>query len=177
METKTNDDKKERIRVLLGAYDRIQNLWHELGPELQQLQEVKTIEVDHVLELAERLSYTAHAPIGWKEGFPLINKFPPAPQPDQMRQGKLAEAKYQDYSSQPEVLASSSAGQIISRIAVTNSQLEYLKNSVRLKISEQMNKMDIGDDKESNQKGDEPTQKMARRKVNIKFDVDSDSDS
>lgn len=172
-----SDQKKEKIRVLLSAYDNIQSIWHELGPELQQLQEIKSVEVDYVLDLAERLAYTAHAPMGWKEGFPLINKFPPAPQADQMRQGKLAEAIYQNSSAQPVALASS-AGKATSRTSVTDSQLEYLKNSIKLKMSEQMSRMDIDSNKDSSQRHDEPAQKTARRKqANIKFEVDSDSDS
>eukprot|EP01031_Cornospumella_fuschlensis_P038336 gene38336-46587_t len=169
-------DKKKRIKVLLGAYDRIQSVLFELSPELQQLNEIRPVPVDFVLELAERLSYTAHAPIGWKEGFPLINKFPPAPQPDQMRLGKLAEAEYQDYSFKAAV-PSSSTGHHNNHITVTDSQLAYLKNSIKIKLAEQRSRIGVSGEKESALKDNESTKKKARRKANITFNVDSDSDS
>ena len=167
---------QERVLPLLDAYDAIQSLWYELGPELEQMKGSQEVEVQHVLDLAERLSYTAHAPIGWKEGFPLINKFPPAPQPDQMRMGKLAELKLPEQE-----VAKTKGEKKNDKNAVTDQDLQYVRNSIKQKLAEQRSRMDVESMASSrvpeHSLTEQPTQKKARTKVNIKFDVDSDSDS
>eukprot|EP01039_Chlorochromonas_danica_P003963 gene3963-4335_t len=96
------DNKK--VAILMDIYEDIHNTLDELNDDLESIRSFKRVSIEHVLNLAERLAYTAHAPAGWKEGFPLFNKFPPAPQPDQMRIGKLAECNQN--SSKSHVLVS-----------------------------------------------------------------------
>lgn len=53
----------------------------------------------YTLELASRIRTTYHAPVGWKEGYPLVNALPPAPQPEQMRIGLLAKYNNSEQAS------------------------------------------------------------------------------
>jgi hypothetical protein len=90
----------ERVEKLHEVYENIEQFLHDHATEFQQYCKhsaeaiidcsTSRVKIDHILELAERIAPAVFAPAGWKEGLPLINAFPPTPQAEEMRLGKLA---------------------------------------------------------------------------------------
>jgi hypothetical protein len=66
----------------------IENTLHDNAAALARIRSSRQdVNVAHVIELAKRISLTSYIPAGWREGMPLVNAFPPAPLPEQMRLG------------------------------------------------------------------------------------------
>lgn len=80
-----------------------------------------------VYNLATKMALTEHAPKGWREELPLINALPPAPQPEQMRIGVLAE-----YNRQQETLP----GLVLQKAANrTDAKVDYVEQ-VRARLQQ-----------------------------------------
>lgn len=88
----TSSDPKE----LWQAKERIDTFYKENSIILQELEnEVATLYTAdmarYILNSAMNIRTTFKCPPGWKEGFPWVNMFPPAPQPEHMQNGILAD--------------------------------------------------------------------------------------
>jgi len=82
-------DKIARIQQLLSIRKNITSFFTERYEDLQSMKECHSISTDNILEFARYTTFTLKAPEGWVPGMPLIGGHPPAPQPDQMRDGAL----------------------------------------------------------------------------------------
>jgi hypothetical protein len=78
------------VEGLYEVYNDIYNTLLEHEEFLKNMKNAKMVKVEYILDLAQRITLTEHAPKGWKEGHPFINAFPPTPIPEYMRAGKLA---------------------------------------------------------------------------------------
>lgn len=81
--------RKSRIEELLTTRKDISNFLRLKSQELLLLKECRAVPVDYVLDFSRYTTFTLGAPEGWTPGMPLIGAHPPAPQPDQMRDGVL----------------------------------------------------------------------------------------
>lgn len=101
--------KTEKIQKLWTLYESVQSTLDEYQDKLDNLRKSRAVTINDVLEFSERIAPSAFAPLGWTEGLPLLNAFPPAPQADQMRLGRLSE--YNRRIDQEIVTAPSSSSQ------------------------------------------------------------------
>jgi hypothetical protein len=88
-----NSQSDCRMERLIDALNGIDSFYDEFGEKINQISKQKEFDqstIQCTLEFASLLRFTIHAPPGYQDGFPIINGFPPAPQPIQMRSGKLA---------------------------------------------------------------------------------------
>jgi hypothetical protein len=83
------ESRKSRIEELLKTRKDISNFLRLKSQELLLLKECRAVPVDYVLDFSRYTTFTLGAPEGWTPGMPLIGAHPPAPQPDQMRDGVL----------------------------------------------------------------------------------------
>eukprot|EP01040_Poterioochromonas_malhamensis_P014991 gene14991-16694_t len=83
--------KTEKIQKLWTLYESVQSTLDEYQDNLDDLRKSRAVTINDALEFSERIAPSAFAPLGWTEGLPLLNAFPPAPQADQMRLGRLSE--------------------------------------------------------------------------------------
>lgn len=83
--------KTEKIQKLWTLYESVQSTLDEYQDNLDNLRKSRAVTINDALEFSERIAPSAFAPLGWTEGLPLLNAFPPAPQADQMRLGRLSE--------------------------------------------------------------------------------------
>ena len=83
--------KEERIQKLWQLYKEIEKTLDDHEDAIQRIRNAQEVSISDTLQFAERIAPSAFAPLGWVEGLPLLNAFPPAPQADQMRIGRLAE--------------------------------------------------------------------------------------
>lgn len=83
--------KEEKIKQLWQLYESVRDTLDDYEEEFEGIRASKPVKLDDALEFAERIAPSSFAPMGWTEGFPLLNAFPPAPQGEQMRVGKLAD--------------------------------------------------------------------------------------
>ena len=81
--------RKFRIEELLKTRKDISSFLRLKSKELHLLKECRAVPVDYVLDFSRYTTFTLGAPEGWIPGMPLIGGHPPAPQPDQMRDGVL----------------------------------------------------------------------------------------
>ena len=81
--------RTSRIEKLLTIRKSITSFFRGKSDELQSIRECRTVSIDCILEFAKYTTFTLRAPEGWTPGMPLIGGHPPAPQPDQMRDGVL----------------------------------------------------------------------------------------
>jgi hypothetical protein len=144
---------REKVSRLLDLYDDIDQTLFSLQPEIEKIKSSQPVQLEEVLILAERLSYTAHAPMGWREGFPLLGKFPPAPQPDQMRLGKLAQ-----YAS-PMTVLDATAKQKQTHEANENEFIDNLKQSLEEQIRK---KSDLAKEEQRLREGMAPLPSLSR---------------
>ena len=84
-----NSDKISRIEQLLSIRKSITSFFRGKSDELKSIRECRTVSIDYILDFAQYTTFTLRAPEGWTPGMPLIGGHPPAPQPDQMRDGVL----------------------------------------------------------------------------------------
>ena len=82
-------ERTSRINQLLTIRKSITSFFRGKSDELHSIRECRTVSVDCILEFAKYTTFTLRAPEGWTPGMPLIGGHPPAPQPDQMRDGVL----------------------------------------------------------------------------------------
>lgn len=101
--------KTEKIQKLWTLYESVQSTLDEYQDKLDNLRKSRAVTINDALEFSERIAPSAFAPLGWTEGLPLLNAFPPAPQADQMRLGRLSE--YNRRIDQEIVTAPSSSSQ------------------------------------------------------------------
>ena len=87
--TEAIDSRKARIEELLKTRKDITNFLRLKSNELNLLKHCRAVPVDYVLDFSRYTTFTLGAPEGWIPGMPLIGGHPPAPQPDQMRDGVL----------------------------------------------------------------------------------------
>ena len=87
--TNAIESRKSRIEELLKTRKDISNFLRLKSQELLLLKECRAVPVDYVLDFSRYTTFTLGAPEGWTPGMPLIGAHPPAPQPDQMRDGVL----------------------------------------------------------------------------------------
>ena len=88
-ETFSLHDKKARIGELLTIRKNITSFFRKRSEELKSIKECRVVPTDYILEFSRYTTFTLRAPEGWTPGMPLIGGHPPAPQPDQMRDGVL----------------------------------------------------------------------------------------
>lgn len=88
-ESECHDFKKRKIEKLLATRKSITDFFRKRSEELHLIKESSTVPTDYILEFARYTTFTLRAPQGWMPGMPLIGGHPPAPQPDQMRDGIL----------------------------------------------------------------------------------------
>ena len=83
------DSRESRVEELLKTRKDISNFLRLKSNELNLLKHCRVVPVDYVLDFSRYTTFTLGAPEGWMPGMPLIGGHPPAPQPDQMRDGVL----------------------------------------------------------------------------------------
>jgi hypothetical protein len=88
-QTNSLSDKKARIGDLLTIRKDITSFFRKRSEELKSIKECRVVPTDFILEFSRYTTFTLRAPEGWTPGMPLIGGHPPAPQPDQMRDGVL----------------------------------------------------------------------------------------
>jgi hypothetical protein len=88
-QTNSLSDKKARIGELLTIRKDITSFFRKRSEELKAIKECRVVPTDFILEFSRYTTFTLRAPEGWTPGMPLIGGHPPAPQPDQMRDGVL----------------------------------------------------------------------------------------
>jgi hypothetical protein len=86
------NDTKSRIQSLLDAKKILENALN--SEKLNACYTCETIEYSKLIEFGDRISYSQSPPLFWKKGMPLLNCLPPAPQIEQMKQGKLADLQH-----------------------------------------------------------------------------------
>ena len=84
-----HSDNRARIEQLLSVRKSITSFFREKSDELQSIRECRSVPIDGILEFSRYTTFTLRAPESWAPGMPLIGGHPPAPQPDQMRDGVL----------------------------------------------------------------------------------------
>jgi len=92
---------KDKIRKLLYIKRSISKCLRENQEELDHIRNVRIVQACDIIELADYISRTIKAPPLWKPGNPVVGGHPPAPQPEQMRLGKLGEHHLQLESLNP----------------------------------------------------------------------------
>lgn len=133
------DANREFVNDLWEVYENVRNTLDENDEYLKNIRKTKLVKVDHILELAKRMSFTQHAPVGWKEGHPLINAFPPVPQPEQMRVGKLAVYNESISEQKKQQLTTPSVSTILSAETLQKTNEKRKAFAYMLKLKEQMN--------------------------------------
>lgn len=82
-------ERNARIEQLLSIRKKVTSFFRGKSDELQSIKECRVISSDYILDFSRYTTFTLGAPEGWVPGMPLIGGHPPAPQPDQMRDGVL----------------------------------------------------------------------------------------
>ena len=77
-----------KVKELLAAKEAIRNFLYEHDEELTAIRKATTIPSQWIVEFADNIVLTLHAPPHWREGMPLIRCHAPAPQLDEMNMGK-----------------------------------------------------------------------------------------
>lgn len=84
-----DDERKELVKDLIAKRENIRETLFNAREQLNAIRELKTFDLETIMEVAQNLSYSGHAPPGWVPGAPLLKNHPPAPQPEEMRGGML----------------------------------------------------------------------------------------
>lgn len=166
-----------RVSILMDVYEDIERTLAHHCESLSAIKSAQRYDIKHVLTLADRLSYSAFAPVGWKEGFPLHNKFPPAPQPDQMHSGVLTDYNRRFPQIDSLLLSASSGNYAASTIVADASFIEELKSSAKAIAQQATHQTEIPIEAppEPVQEVIQHPAKKARTRMNLTFSVD-DSD-
>jgi len=90
---------QQHLHQLLHARRKISDFYRAHGDELAAIAGSRTLPPDWVIEFARYTTLTLSAPPGWVPGAPLIGSHPPAPQPEEMRDGALQRYNQQGSSS------------------------------------------------------------------------------
>ena len=77
-----------KVKELLAAKEAIRNFLYEHEDELTAIRKATTVPSQWIVEFADNIVLTLHAPPHWREGMPLIRCHAPAPQIDEMNMGK-----------------------------------------------------------------------------------------
>jgi hypothetical protein len=84
-------DEKERVRRLLATQALVRTALQDV--RARHPHRDKVVDYLDMIILGNRISTTLHAPRHWRPGALLLSGYPPAPQADHMRKGKLGNAK------------------------------------------------------------------------------------
>jgi hypothetical protein len=79
----------DKVLKLLEVKKIIDRTLAQYNEDIQLLTASQVAATDELLKMSLQIRHTSHAPREYKIGFPLINGHPPAPQPEQMRAGRL----------------------------------------------------------------------------------------
>jgi hypothetical protein len=130
------ETKEQRLKALWEVYAQIKDVQEAHASELNSLRASRSVDMTDILILAERIAPSVFAPQGWVEGMPLLNAFVPAPQPEQMRIGKLFSFNLSKDS------VSSSSGAVEERF-VKDPRLQRLKERLKaVRPSDQPSRME-----------------------------------
>ena len=83
-------DRKKEIEKKLLMKKHIEEILHSNESLLKQLHRNPSLpDMDSILEFAELITPSSHAPKNWKPGFPLFGSHPPQPLFEEMRCGSV----------------------------------------------------------------------------------------
>ena len=85
----SSTSKQDRLIELLSARRKISDFLRTNGEELTNISRSRMLPATWVVEFARYTTLTLKAPPGWIPGAPLVGSHPPAPQPEEMRDGAL----------------------------------------------------------------------------------------
>ena len=85
----SSTSKQDRLIELLSARRKISDFLRTNGEELANISQSRMLSAAWVVEFARYTTLTLKAPPGWIPGAPLVGSHPPAPQPEEMRDGAL----------------------------------------------------------------------------------------
>jgi hypothetical protein len=171
-------ESEERLRTLWELHDNVQNTLQKYRDPIDHMRKAKQADLVAVLALAERIAPSSFAPTGWQEGLPLLNAFAPAPQPEQMRIGKLSLFNLEldrRISEQPKIILPEETTTKENRIARLKEKLKTTKIgdiSKKMEVSsanapqDDRNVFPIDEKKKSEEIIELPSN---NRKVNISF--------
>ena len=100
----SSTSKQGRLIELLSARRKISDFLRANGEELTNISHSRMLPPAWVVEFARYTTLTLKAPPGWIPGAPLVGSHPPAPQPEEMRDGAL-----QRFNQRCNAVASSSS--------------------------------------------------------------------
>lgn len=179
------------VEDLYEVYNDTYSVLREHEDFLKSMKDAKIVKVEYILELAQRITLTEHAPKGWKEGHPFINAFPPTPIPEYMRAGKLAaynESLTQANNTSTTVVTTVTTAPKVNKLSGSKSSEKVKAMSFMLKLKEQMKALRESKELAASQEGqssqsvameetDDTTNQTNTRRSTISFATfDSDED-
>ena len=84
-------DEKNYLQKLVDTRRKVEHFLSDRNEDLLQIRNAKQVDFNSVIDFAVTTSRTLRAPPHWLPGNPIIGGFPPAPQVEHMRLGKLSE--------------------------------------------------------------------------------------
>jgi hypothetical protein len=166
---------KEDLQNLLTVKKTIEETLFTHRDALDKIRNFKNVKIDDVIEFADNLTLTAHAPMEWKVGFPLIKSHLPAPQPEEMRFGYLQKyfSNNQVHTIENEInLTTTSSSNVLNKIRMPVS-LQVLKNSAMMIDSDRSNEKVTEEEDDD----DEKPEPKRNRTLDISFNVSDSEES
>ena len=102
--------EKEKFEKLLDARDVLRDALFRNKTVLQAVDSNVRVDLHQFISFADFMTDTLSSPKGLQEGYPLVASNPPAPQPDQMRRGKLGELELRTSMALEESAETGAAG-------------------------------------------------------------------
>mmetsp|Transcript_16411 Transcript_16411/g.22623 ORF Transcript_16411/g.22623 Transcript_16411/m.22623 type:complete len:171 (+) Transcript_16411:129-641(+) len=168
---------QDLIRTLLDSKTDIRKTLHKLKDDIALIKTSRTMQVSWILDFADNITLSNKAMNGWVEGMPLTKSNPPAPQPEQMRDGFL-----QKYN-----LESTTERKVISLKASNSSYEASISTLVEKLKSSDKSYLLLEEQKISNKRNSNEFSYAAdnlfqdnnkrRRAMNVSFGMDSDDDA
>ena len=118
----------ELIRALLESKADIRRTLHTYKDNIELIKRSRTMQISWILDFADNITLSNKAMNGWVEGMPLTKSNPPAPQPEQMRDGFLQKYNLESKKIASSLKSSSSQSKNDSSIS-TEMLVEKLKSS------------------------------------------------
>jgi hypothetical protein len=167
-----NAATKNRVENLLSIKDSIKKTLKKLD-EIHNIQDGRVIDYKDIIKFGDRITMTLHAPPQWTPGTALLAGLPPAPQPDNMRKGKIGSATRHFASSSDSSESKQSAQSMIQEeIQMATSQKESAAKKAKAKLME----APVVVEKRQLPPTIEEEPKKRQRVLNINFGFESDSD-
>jgi hypothetical protein len=156
----SDEEKKKRISQLLEIQKNIRQARRTVKDFLS-VHSSEVVDHRNVIQFSNRISYTLHAPPNWQYGA-WLSTYPPAPQIENMRKGKLG---YQLVK-----IGETAKGSIVSAIN------EEMRRATLAKALS--NQPSSGPQKRDREHEDAPAEVpiKRRRAIGVNFGFDSDSD-